>query len=79
MLNSPRIEQSYFTEREESVSESASFIDIESSISTSELNPWNLGGSARSASRARGALRNELFSSSELLDFYNSVTSTEVD
>jgi hypothetical protein len=45
MLNSPRIEQ-VISQRKESVSESASsFIDIESSISTSELNPWNLGGS----------------------------------
>jgi hypothetical protein len=39
MLNSPRIEQ-VISQRKESVSESASsFIDIESSISTSELNP----------------------------------------
>jgi hypothetical protein len=76
MLNSPRIEQ-VISQRKERVSENTSnFIDVENSIITSELNPWNLGGSARSASRA--ALGNELFSSS-LLDFYNSVTSTEVD
>jgi hypothetical protein len=38
----------FHRERRESVSESASsFIDIESSISTSELNPWNLGGSEK--------------------------------
>jgi hypothetical protein len=48
MLNSPRIEQVISQRRRESVSESASsFIDIESSISTSRLNPWNLGGSAK--------------------------------